>query len=151
LRRSESYRQRLENIVDLNASMTKKINRDVNNARLEIEHKNELLRQTLELADEIQKNMLPRRNPHVANFQIAGRSVYCSETGGDYFDFLKTEKGYPEPFSVLVGDVTGHGIEAALLMTTARALIRSRALQPGTIAQLLTEVNSNRGQSAPGL
>jgi serine phosphatase RsbU (regulator of sigma subunit) len=143
LRRSESYRQRLENIVDLNASMTKKINRDVNNARLEIEHKNELLRQTLELADEIQKNMLPRRNPHVANFQIAGRSVYCSETGGDYFDFLKTEKGYPEPFSVLVGDVTGHGIEAALLMTTARALIRSRALQPGTIAQLLTEVNQH--------
>jgi len=110
---------------------------------MEIEHKNELLRQTLELADEIQKNMLPRRNPQVANFQIAGRSVYCSETGGDYFDFLETDKGYPEPFSVLVGDVTGHGIEAALLMTTARALIRSRALQPGSIAQLLTEVNQH--------
>ena len=42
---------------------------------------------------------------------------------------------------MLVGDVTGHGIEAALLMTTARALIRSRALQPGSIAQIVTEVN----------
>ena len=143
LKRSETYRQRLETTIDLNASMLKKINRDVNDARLEIEHKNELLRQTLELADEIQKNMLPRRNPHIANFQIAGKSVYCSETGGDYFDFLKTEKGFPEPFSVLVGDVTGHGIEAALLMTTARALIRSRALQPGSIAQILTEVNQH--------
>ena len=122
--------------------MRKKINRDINSARLEIEHKNDLLRQTLELADEIQKNMLPRRNPDVANFQIAGKSVYCSETGGDYFDSL-IDKGFPEPFGVLVGDVTGHGIEAALLMTTARALIRSRALQPGSIAQILSEVNQH--------
>ena len=143
LKRSENYRQRLETTIDLNASMRKKINRDINSARLEIEHKNDLLRQTLELADEIQKNMLPRRNPDVANFQIVGKSVYCSETGGDYFDFLKTDKGFPEPFSVLVGDVTGHGIEAALLMTTARALIRSRALQPGSIAQILSEVNQH--------
>jgi serine phosphatase RsbU (regulator of sigma subunit) len=143
LKRSEGYRQRLETTVDLNASVVKKINRDINRARLEIEHKNELLRQTLELADEIQKNMLPRRNPQVANFQIAGKSVYCSETGGDYFDFLKTDKDRPGPFSVLVGDVTGHGIEAALLMTTARALIRSRALQPGSVAQILTEVNQH--------
>jgi serine phosphatase RsbU (regulator of sigma subunit) len=143
LKRSENYRQRLETTIDLNASMRKKINRDINSARLEIEHKNKLLRQTLELADEVQKNMLPRQNPYVANFQIAGKSVYCSETGGDYFDFLKTDKGFPEPFSVLVGDVTGHGIEAALLMTTARALIRSRALQPGSISQILTEVNQH--------
>ena len=143
LKRSENYRQRLETTIDLNASMRKKINRDINSARLEIEHKNDLLRQTLELADEIQKNMLPRQNPYVANFQIAGKSVYCSETGGDYFDFLETDKGFPEPFSVLVGDVTGHGIEAALLMTTARALIRSRALQPGSISQILTEVNQH--------
>ena len=143
LKRSENYRQRLEITIDLNASMRKKINRDINSARLEIEHKNDLLRQTLELADEVQKNMLPRHNPYVANFQIAGKSVYCSETGGDYFDFLKTDKGFPEPFSVLVGDVTGHGIEAALLMTTARALIRSRVLQPGSIAQILSEVNQH--------
>jgi serine phosphatase RsbU (regulator of sigma subunit) len=138
LKRSETYRQRLETTIDLNASLLKKINRDINNARLEIEHKNELLRQTLELADKIQKNMLPRRNPHVENFKIAGRSVYCSETGGDYFDFLKTENGFPEPFSVLVGDVTGHGVEAALLMTTARALIRSRDPSPKYSPKLIS-------------
>jgi serine phosphatase RsbU (regulator of sigma subunit) len=143
LKRSKFYRERLESTIELNAALLKKINRDINNARLEIEHKNGLLRQTLELADEVQKNMLPRQNPRIDNFQIAGKSVYCSETGGDYFDFLKTDKGYPEPFTVLVGDVTGHGIEAALLMTTARALIRSRALQPGSIAQILTEVNQH--------
>jgi sigma-B regulation protein RsbU (phosphoserine phosphatase) len=84
LDRSEKYRERLELTKDFNAMLLKQINRDINNARLEIQRKNELLRQTLSLADEIQKNMLPGENPDTRYFQIAGKSIYCSETGGDY-------------------------------------------------------------------
>ncbi|MBE9534286.1 MAG: serine/threonine-protein phosphatase, partial [Proteobacteria bacterium] len=46
-----------------------------------------------------------------------------------------------EGLGVVVGDVTGHGVAAALLMTTARALLRMRAVQPGTIAEVVTSVN----------
>ncbi len=122
--------------------LLKQINRDINNARLEIQRKNELLRQTLALADEIQKNMLPKENPITENFLIAGKSIYCSETGGDYYDYLNINQG-TAPFSLIIGDVTGHGIEAALLMTTARALIRSRSAQPGTIDQIITDAMNN--------
>jgi phosphoserine phosphatase RsbU/P len=142
-KRSEFYRQRLESTIEMNAALLKKINQDVNTARLEIQRKNELLRQALALADEIQKNMLPRENLDLEKFRIAGKSVYCSETGGDYYDFIKTSEDLRQPLNIVVGDVTGHGIEAALLMTTARALIRSRASQPGSISQILTDVNKH--------
>jgi phosphoserine phosphatase RsbU/P len=140
LERSEKYRERLELTKDFNALLLKQINRDINNARLEIQRKNELLRQTLSLADEIQKNMLPGENPDTRYFQIAGKSIYCSETGGDYYDYLNIGDD-SAPFSIVIGDVTGHGIEAALLMTTARALIRSHPAQPGTISEIITDVN----------
>lgn len=141
LKRCEQYRQRLEYIKDLNGKLLRRINRDINDARLEIQRKNELLRRTLELADEVQKNMLPRKNPKLPGLDIAGESIYCSETGGDYYDFLGDEDRAPHGFGVVVGDVSGHGIEAALLMTTVRALIRSRASQPGSLSDIVTHVN----------
>lgn len=141
LARSEQYRRRLEYIKDLNGKLLRKINQDINDARLEIQRKNELLRRTLELADEVQKNMLPRGTPRIPGLDIAGDSIYCSETGGDYYDFLGGDGRSPKGFGVVVGDVSGHGIEAALLMTTVRALIRSRASQPGSLAEIVTHVN----------
>lgn len=95
----------------------------------------------LALAGEVQKNLLPHGSPPVRGLDVAGRNISCDEIGGDYFDFL-WRSGRPEgPFSVVVGDITGHGVDAALLMTTARAFLRMRAAQPGGIADIVTEMN----------
>jgi sigma-B regulation protein RsbU (phosphoserine phosphatase) len=51
-----------------------------------------------------------------------------------------------DPFGVVVGDVTGHGVDAALIMTTARAFLRMRASQCGSIAQIITEMNRHLAQ-----
>ena len=95
----------------------------------------------LEIAASIQRDFLPHTPPCVPGFELAGASISCDSTGGDYFDYLP----HPEPgctgFAVAVGDVSGHGIPAALLMASARALIRSRATQPGTLEEMLTDVN----------
>ena len=141
LARSNRQLERLEYLKDLNDSLLRKINREINAARLEIERKNELILQTLTLADEVQHNLLPQENPDIDRLDIAGKSVYCTKTGGDYYDFLRDPASSEGRFSVVVGDVTGHGIEAALLMTTVRALLRSRVSQPGTISQIINDIN----------
>lgn len=102
--------------------------------------KNRLL-SALEVAKEVQQNLLPQNNPNIAGFDIAGKSLYCDKTGGDYYDFLKPSPDPSGRFSIVVGDVTGHGVEAALLMTTARALIRSETFHSENISQVVNRVN----------
>jgi sigma-B regulation protein RsbU (phosphoserine phosphatase) len=93
------------------------------------------------LAMEVQQALLPQKPPLVEGMDVAGTSIYCDETGGDYYDYLQFTELGPDSLAVAVGDVTGHGISAALLMTTARALLRSRAIHPGDLWQMVTEVN----------
>jgi sigma-B regulation protein RsbU (phosphoserine phosphatase) len=99
------------------------------------------LKEAMGLAMEVQQSLLPRKAPEIPGFDIAGQSIYCDETGGDYYDFIEfSELGHGR-VGVAVGDVAGHGIAPALLMTTVRALLRSRIIQPGGLAQMITDVN----------
>ena len=79
---------------------------------------------SLNLATEVQQSLLPQANPKIPGLDIVGKSIYCDETGGDYFDYLEIGLKPPGRISVIVGDVADHGIPSALLMATARALIR---------------------------
>jgi len=103
-------------------------------------------KRALALAGEVQKSLMPQAHPQVGGLDIAGKNVSCEEIGGDYFDFLWRQE-YPNAyFSVVVGDITGHGVDAALLMTAARAFLRMRASQSGTISQIVTEMNRHLSQ-----
>ena len=108
-------------------------------AALDKEHQK--VRHSLSLAMEVQQNLLPKANPNIDGLDIAGKSIYCDETGGDYYDFL--EVGNPEEgkIGVVVGDVSDHGIPSALLMATARALIRQRCSAFGQIDRVISDVN----------
>jgi sigma-B regulation protein RsbU (phosphoserine phosphatase) len=100
------------------------------------------LRSSLALAQEVQQNLLPSGTPEIKGLDITGHATYCDETGGDYFDFL-TIAGQPDTTAAIaVGDVVGHGVAAAMLMATARGILRSRCRTPGTLADLLTHLNS---------
>jgi sigma-B regulation protein RsbU (phosphoserine phosphatase) len=99
------------------------------------------LKEALNLAMEVQQNLLPQKSLKIEGLEIAGKSIYCDETGGDYFDFLQFAELGQGRVGVAVGDVVGHGVAAALLMTTVRALLRIRVAQPGSIAQMITDVN----------
>ncbi len=99
------------------------------------------LKQALGLAMEVQQSLLPKEAPEIDGFDIAGKSIYCDETGGDYYDFLEFSELGQGRIGVAVGDVAGHGIAPALLMTTVRALLRSRVIQPGSLAKMITDVN----------
>jgi sigma-B regulation protein RsbU (phosphoserine phosphatase) len=98
------------------------------------------IRKALEVAQEVQQNLLPLEIPVLPGFDISATAVYCDETGGDYFDFFPCGEDC-EYLDVAIGDVSGHGVPAALLMTTARALLRMRSSQPGSMDQVVNSVN----------
>ncbi len=105
------------------------------------EHKKALI-----LAGEVQKSLLPQEKPRVQGLDIAGRNVSCDEIGGDYFDYFWRSDAQRGTFSVVVGDISGHGVDSALLMTTARAFLRMRASQPGTLSEVISAMNHHLAQ-----
>ena len=105
------------------------------------EHKKALM-----LAGEVQKSMLPTEMPKVRGLDIAGRNVSCDEIGGDYYDFIWRPESAKRVFNIVVGDISGHGVDSALLMTTARAFLRMRASQPGSISEIVTAMNNHLAQ-----
>ena len=101
----------------------------------------EALRHSYNLAREAQMALLPASPPVIEGLDIAARSVYCEETGGDYFDFLFPAGHDGGQLNVFMGDACGMGISSALLMATGRALVRQRSAMPGTLADIVTDVN----------
>jgi len=97
---------------------------------------------SLLLAKEVQRSLLPHEDPRISGLDIAGTSIYCDETGGDYYDYyLETNERGAGKVSMVVGDISGHGLASALLMASARALLRQRTSLSGGIANIVTDVN----------
>ncbi len=106
------------------------------------------LKQAMHVAMEVQRRLLPAGPPDVPGVDLAGSSDYCDETGGDYYDYPRV---WPLPggrVALTVGDVTGHGIAAALLMASARAVLRSHAEDEGPPSRLLGVVNRHLAHDA---
>jgi sigma-B regulation protein RsbU (phosphoserine phosphatase) len=95
----------------------------------------------LELASQIQTNLLPRSSPHLAGIKIFGTSRFCDETGGDFYDYFIREDELGPELVVMIGDVTGHGVGSALLMTSVRAYLRACIEESNDPAQVLTRSN----------
>jgi len=99
------------------------------------------LQQSLDLAKEVQQNLLPGEDPQFPGLDISGKSIYCDETGGDYFDFFNHDETAAAKYGIVIGDVSEHGIPSALLMASARAFLRQRSALSGSIADVVGDVN----------
>ena len=96
----------------------------------------------LELARQIQANLLPAASPFLPGVQIYGASVFCEETGGDFYDFMVRDGLHGPELIMLAGDVTGHGVGAALLMASCRAYMKSLLLQSLDLADVVNRTNA---------
>jgi serine phosphatase RsbU (regulator of sigma subunit) len=97
-------------------------------ARLEQEiSERERVEQELKVARRIQHALLPKEVPELEGWQIDPFYQPAREVGGDFYDFLELEDGR---LGVVVGDATGHGIPAALVMATTRSMLRAVAQDP---------------------
>jgi sigma-B regulation protein RsbU (phosphoserine phosphatase) len=89
-------------------------------------------------AYEIQRNLLPSSNPEVDGYDIAGASTPAQTVGGDYFDFIKM---IGDRWGVCLGDVSGKGIPAALLMANLQATLRGQVFSDVTVDELVDRSN----------
>jgi sigma-B regulation protein RsbU (phosphoserine phosphatase) len=92
----------------------------------------------LKLAEEIQKNLLPKNPPKHPKLDITGISIYCDEIGGDYYDFFNLPDN---KIGIVVADASGHGVSAAMHMTGARAFLHFAAHEYQNPALLLNTIN----------
>lgn len=102
----------------------------------------------LNIAREIQQHLMSKTYPTVEGYDIAGITEFCDETGGDYLDWFDLDDNH---VCLAIGDATGHGVGSALLMTTARAALRTGARHHGAaIEHLLTDTNRQLATDSSG-
>jgi sigma-B regulation protein RsbU (phosphoserine phosphatase) len=100
-------------------------------------------KKALSLAGEVQRSLLPDKAPLIQGLKIEGKNVPCDEVGGDYFDYLWNTELDEGMFTVVVGKIAGHGVDSALLMSSARAFLRMRAFRAGSITNIVTDMNQH--------
>ena len=99
----------------------------------------DILNRELEIAREVQEHFFPQRLPSVPGLDYCGRCRPAREVGGDYYDFLELPEGR---LGIAIGDVSGKGIGAALMMASLEASLRGQVSVSNNLAELMTRVNS---------
>ena len=90
------------------------------------------------MARNIQINLLPKSNPEIDGYDIAGRSIPALNVGGDYYDFIPLDE---YRLAIALGDVSGKGLAAALVMSNLQATIRSLTTSKVTARECLERAN----------
>jgi sigma-B regulation protein RsbU (phosphoserine phosphatase) len=123
-------------ILDLLAAQT---SLSVENVLFQRELKTtEAISRELTTAQTLQRQLLPHTSPAIPGIEITAATLPCHEVGGDYFDYVETGDGQ---LSFAVGDVSGKGIPAAILMANVQALFRAEARGGAEPDQVLDRMN----------
>jgi phosphoserine phosphatase RsbU/P len=119
----------------------------VENARLlEAQLQQERLERELQLAMEIQQRFQPTAPPIVPGYELQGISFPCYEIGGDYYDFIQREDGR---LVIALGDVSGKGTAAALLMSSLHAAVHAQAGSHDSLVETISAVNRYLADNIP--
>jgi phosphoserine phosphatase RsbU/P len=119
----------------------------VENTRLvEARLERERLERELALASEIQQRFQPTAPPHVSGYELQGISFPCYEIGGDYYDFIEREDGR---LVIALGDVSGKGTAAALLMSSLHAAVHAQAGSHDSLVSTISAVNRYLAENIP--
>jgi phosphoserine phosphatase RsbU/P len=111
----------------------------IENARLvQTEESAKRYQQELAIAASIQQRLMAVTIPEVPFARLGGRNLSCKEIGGDFFDAVNTEEG----LAVVLADVSGKGVSAALLASTLQGMIYSQLAAGMPLTEIVTAVNS---------
>jgi sigma-B regulation protein RsbU (phosphoserine phosphatase) len=116
--------------------------------RREAEHRARERAKELDVARSIQEHLLPSAPPKIEGLDVSGRNIPATSVGGDYFDWIPLQDG---SLAVVVGDVSGHGVPAALLMAHIRASLHAVVEAGRAPEEMVANVNRSLARAAlPG-
>lgn len=119
----------------------------IENERLaDIEHQERLMARDLEQAAEIQMRHLPSAAPSLPGLDLAGHNAPCRTVGGDYYDFFPYPNGR---VAMVLGDVSGKGMPASLLMMSLQARVQVLIEEPENLAAVMTRLNRLTATTCP--
>lgn len=119
----------------------------IEHARLnEVEQAERLMAKELSQAGEIQRRLLPASAPTVPGMDLAGYNVPCRTVGGDYFDFFEMSGG---KVALVVGDVAGKGMPAAMLMSSLQARLQILVETDENPASIVARLNKSISGNCP--
>jgi serine phosphatase RsbU (regulator of sigma subunit) len=119
----------------------------IENVRLaEVEEHDRITQRDLSQAAEIQGSMLPAAAPQIPGLDLAGFNVPCRTVGGDYYDFFAYPQGR---VGLTLGDVSGKGMPASLMMMALHARVQVLAEDPGDLAWFMTRLNKTTCANCP--
>lgn len=105
---------------------------------LEVQQEQKRLANELQVASEIQLRLHPASPPSIPHYDMIGVSFPCYEVGGDYFDFIEKRDGR---YVIALGDVSGKGTGAALLMSSVHAAVRAQSTTRLSASEIVGEIN----------
>jgi serine phosphatase RsbU (regulator of sigma subunit)/pSer/pThr/pTyr-binding forkhead associated (FHA) protein len=119
----------------------------IEHARLaEVEQNEKLIELELAQASEIQQSLLPAEAPAREGYDVAGYNLPCRAVGGDYYDFLNYKDGR---LGLVVGDVSGKGLPAALMMSSLQARVQMLVETSPDPAQAVATLNRKFAERCP--
>ncbi|MCH7722917.1 MAG: SpoIIE family protein phosphatase [Bacteroidetes bacterium] len=119
-RSNEKFSSNDQKLLSIIASQSSQI---IENARLLEEERNlQVLQEEMRVAKQTQINLLPKEFPVINGYQIAARTIPAKEVGGDSYDLIQIDDKH---FAFCLGDVSGKGMPAAMLMSNLQATLRS--------------------------
>lgn len=98
----------------------------------------ERVKREMEIAQQIQMGLLPGDPPRIPGLELAGRCLPATQVGGDYYDFFLNAEN---TLGVVIADVSGHNVGAALMMAAARSTLRSEVLTQRSPSKILENTN----------
>lgn len=118
---------KLANLLTTSAALAIE-NFELHKSKLEEEQALTRIREEMRLARDIQMNLFPKDSPRIAGYDIAGKSIPAKSVGGDYYDYFPLDG---QKTAVCLGDISGKGLPAALLMSNLQATIRGQSAACG--------------------
>jgi len=133
----EGFTENDQRILSIIAAQSAQV---IESARLYEQEKTlRLIEEDLRIAREIQRQLLPKETPKVAGYDIAGVSRSAKEVGGDYYDFIPLKQNQ---LAFCLGDISGKGVPASLIMANLQATLRGHAHSSKSCSQCLEKVNT---------